>query len=453
MSGPPGKREKTMPGDDIRIDPAKLLEHLNREVYGQKWAKEKLTDALAWNQERLRLIRSGVPASELPAKTNVLLIGPTGCGKTFLTSTAARFCKLPYYSTNATEYSAPGYTGKNLDSILAGLIEAAGGSVFAAERGIVFIDEVDKIRRRNFGGQDDVGGESIQHGLLTMLEGATVTCGLDTIDTTGITFVACGAFSKLSERIGPEGQCQFEAAELRNFGLIPEFIGRFPLRVGLTPLSAPDLRKLLVECRSSTLWRTKKLFERYGIELSVDDAVVDAIVAKAQRMGTGARGLDEIWKDRCLSLMSRISEVSKRGVTRVVIREDGITEEKSPRARVRADPPAPLPRPAERPRTLPPLPPLPPKERERPVSGFSPPEAPQLPTMEPPKREELDGGTHMPAKGWVTVALAVLLLILGLGALRSSPGRADAGRPEERASERALKGLETPRLWRDLEKK
>src|SRR6185295_476675 len=151
-----------MPGDQIHIDPAKLLEHLNREVYGQRWAKEKLTDALAWNQERLRLIRSGVPASDLPAKANVLLIGPTGCGKTFLTSTAAKFCELPYYSTSATDYSSPGYTGRNLDSILAGLIEAAGGSVFAAERGIIFIDEVDKIRRRNFGGQDDVGGESIQ---------------------------------------------------------------------------------------------------------------------------------------------------------------------------------------------------------------------------------------------------------------------------------------------------
>jgi ATP-dependent Clp protease ATP-binding subunit ClpX len=440
------KGVKTMPGDATHTDPGRLLEHLNREVYGQRWAKEKLTDALAYNQERLRLIRSGVPASDLPAKANVLLIGPTGCGKTFLTSTAAKFCKLPYYYTTATEYSSPGYTGKNLDSMISGLVEAAGGSVIAAERGIIFVDEIDKVRRRNFGGQDDVAGESVQHGLLTMLEGTTVNCPLGSVDTSGITFVAGGAFSNLSERIGPDGQRQFEAAELRNFGLIPEFIGRFPLRVGLSPLSAEDLRRLLLECQSSTLWKTRNLFRRHGIELSVDDAVVDAIINRAQQMGTGARGLDEMVKDRCLGLMSRISELPRRGVTRVIVREDGITEERSPRARLRAAEPS-----VQPPRIpSPPGPPL--TDHNRPTFGGGPGEPPEIPTAEPPSGEVLEGESHMPLKGWVTLALAVLLLVLGLSALRSSPSRPNASAAGGPAAERVPKGLETPSLWRDLQR-
>ncbi len=435
-----------MPGDATHIDPGRLLEHLNREVYGQRWAKEKLTDALAYNQERLRLIRSGVPASDLPAKANVLLIGPTGCGKTFLTSTAAKFCKLPYYYTTATEYSSPGYTGKNLDSMISGLVEAAGGSIVVAERGIIFVDEIDKIRRRNFGGQDDVAGESVQHGLLTMLEGTTVICPWGSVDTSGITFVAGGAFSTLSERIGPEGERQFEAAELRNFGLIPEFIGRFPLRVGLSPLTAEDLRRLLLECQSSTLWKTRNLFRRHGIELSVDDAVVEAIIKRAQQMGTGARGLDEMVKDRCLGLMSRISELPRRGVTRVILKVDGITEEKSPRARLRAAEPLPQAPPASRP------PAWPPTDHDRPTSGGGPHEPPEIPSTEAPPREVLEGESRMTVKGWVTLALAVLLFVLGLGALRSSPSRRSAAASDQPAKERVVDGLETPRLWRDLQR-
>jgi ATP-dependent Clp protease ATP-binding subunit ClpX len=438
-----------MPAEPTDLDPARLLEHLNREVFGQRWAKEKLTGALAWNQQRLREIRSGVAASDLPAKANVLLIGPTGCGKTFLTSTAARFCQLPYYYTTATEYSAPGYTGRNLDSMIAGLVEAAGGSVYAAERGIIFIDEVDKIRRRNFGGQDDVGGESVQHGLLTMLEGATVTCDAGSVDTSGITFVASGAFTSLSERIGPEGVQQYEAAALKNFGLIPEFIGRFPLRVGLAPLTAADLRKLLLECRSSTLWKTKNLFQRHGIELAVDDAVIDAIIEKAQRMGTGARSLDEMVKDRCLGLMSRIGELPRRGVKRVVIHQDGITEEKGPRTFERPEPPK-----ASPPRS--PGPPTPPApgvgNRPPPSSGDPPPSSPKIPTAGPPGGEVVEGQAPMTAKGWVTVALVFVLLALGIGAYHSSPAGASGSGAARPAAERVVDGEETPRIWREVQR-
>lgn len=440
-----------MPGDQTHIDPAKLLEHLNREVYGQKFAKEKLTDALAWNQERLRLIRSGVPASDLPAKANVLLIGPTGCGKTFLTSTAAKFCGLPYFCTQADKYSAPGYKGLNLDSMIDGLVRAAGGSAFAAEGGIIFIDEIDKIRQRNFGGEDDVGGLSIQQGLLTILEGSVIQSEFNSVDTSGITFVAGGAFTSISDRIGPEGKRQFGAAELRNCGFIPEFIGRFSVRVGLAPLAVEDLRKLLLECQSSTLWQTRNLFKMQGIEFVVEDKVIDSIIETAKRMGTGARSLDETLKDRCLGLMSRISDLPRRGVTRVIIREDGVTEEKSPSARRSPVPPAVLPPP--RTQEPPPSPhPAPPKDLPPPSPRSRPPEEPVIPTALPPVGEVPGEDTRMPVKGWMTLALAILLLAFGIGALSSSPSRVGASGPLGAESERVVGGEKTPRLWHDVRK-
>jgi hypothetical protein len=216
--------------------------------------------------------------------------------------------------------------------------------------------------------------------------------------------------------------------------------------VGLSPLTAEDLRRLLLECQSSTLWKTKKLFGRHGIELSVDEAVVDTIIKRAREMGTGARGLDEMVKDRCLGLMSRISELPRRGVTRVILKEDGITEEKSPRARRLSAEPLPLVPPATRP------PASSPTDHNCPPSGGGPSEPPEIPTTEPPPRVVLEGESRMTAKGWVTLALAVLLLVLGLGALRSSPGRRSATASDAAATEQVPKGLETPRLWRDLQR-
>lgn len=429
-----------MPFDRTGLDPEKLLYHLNQEVYGQKWAKEKLTDALAWNQERLRLIRQGVKATDLPAKANVLFVGPTGCGKTLIASTAAKYCKLSYYYTTATEFSAAGYVGRNVDGIIAGLLEAAGGSVSAAEEGIVFIDEVDKVRRRNFGGQDDVGGESVQHALLTLLEGTTVTVGTQSVDTSGITFVAGGAFTSVSGAIGPEGERQFEAEQLIRFGLIPEFIGRFSVRVGLAPLTAADLRVLLLECRSSTLWKTQNLFARQGIELVIDNAVIDAIIERAERMGTGARSLDEMVKDCCLGLMSRMTELRRRGVKRLLLREDGVVEEMSlspgrtvesqrvgaetsgsgTTAQARSDhtppPPADL-------FTFPP-------------SGSTP---------FPPSVTSGSNSSAMTPKAWLTLGLTLFLLLLGIGAYRHSHAS-----PAERGRESEIRGEETPRLLEAL---
>ena len=434
------KGEITMPLDRTGLDPEKLLQHLNQEVYGQKWAKEKLTDALAWNQERLRLIRQGVHATDLPAKANILFVGPTGCGKTLIASTAATYCKLPYYYTTATEFSAAGYVGRNVDGIIAGLLEAAGGSVAAAEEGIVFIDEVDKVRRRNFGGQDDVGGESVQHALLTLLEGTTVTVGTQSVDTSGITFVAGGAFTSVSATIGPEGERQFEAEQLIRFGLIPEFIGRFSVRVGLSPLTAADLRVLLLECRSSTLWKTRNLFARQGIELVIDNAVIDAIIERAVRMGTGARSLDEMVKDRCLGLMSRIMELRRRGVKRLLLREDGVVEEMSfspgrtvEPERLSAEP--------SRPSTT-----------TDPTPDCAPPPPAHLFTFPPNGSSSFpptvaNGSTESPMmpKAWMTLGLTLFLLLLGIGAYRHSHAL-----PAERGSESEVRGEETPRLLEAL---
>jgi ATP-dependent Clp protease ATP-binding subunit ClpX len=429
-----------MPFDRTGLDPEKLLQQLNQEVYGQKWAKEKLTDALAWNQERLRLIRQGVNATDLPAKANVLFVGPTGCGKTLIASTAAKYCKLPYYYTTATEFSAAGYVGRNADDIIAGLLEAAGGSVAAAEEGIVFIDEVDKIRRRNFGGRDDVGGESVQHALLTLLEGKTVTVGAQSVDTSGITFVASGAFTSVSATIGPEGERQFEAEQLIRFGLIPEFIGRFSVRVGLAPLTAADLRVLLLECRSSTLWKTRNLFARQGIELVIDNAVIDAIIERAERMGTGARSLDEMVKDRCLGLMSRLMELRRRGVKRLLLREDGVVEEMSLSPRRQVEPQrgsGETSRSSTTPQATPDCaPPQPTDPFTFPPTGSAP---------FPPTVARGSTGTAMTPKAWATLGLTILLLLLGIGAYRHS-----LASPSERGRESEVRGEETPRLLEAL---
>jgi ATP-dependent Clp protease ATP-binding subunit ClpX len=429
-----------MPFDRTGLDPEKLLQQLNQEVYGQKWAKEKLTDALAWNQERLRLIRQGVNATDLPAKANVLFVGPTGCGKTLIASTAAKYCKLPYYYTTATEFSAAGYVGRNADDIIAGLLEAAGGSVAAAEEGIVFIDEVDKIRRRNFGGRDDVGGESVQHALLTLLEGKTVTVGSQSVDTSGITFVAGGAFTSVSATIGPEGERQFEAEQLIRFGLIPEFIGRFSVRVGLAPLTAADLRVLLLECRSSTLWKTRNLFARQGIELVIDNAVIDAIIERAERMGTGARSLDEMVKDRCLGLMCRLMELRRRGVKRLLLREDGVVEEMSLSPRRQVEPQrgsGETSRSSTTPQATPDCAPPPPTDPFTfPPTGSAP---------FPPTVARESTGTAMTPKAWATLGLTILLLLLGIGAYRHS-----LASPSERGRESEVRGEETPRLLEAL---
>jgi ATP-dependent Clp protease ATP-binding subunit ClpX len=330
------------------LTPADLVGRLD-DIVGQRTAKEKLAGALWYNAHRLALIRAGQDGERLPAKQNVLLAGPTGTGKTFLARRAAALCGVPFFATSAASYSAAGYVGLNPEDMIGGLLAAAGGDVARAEAGIVFLDEVDKIRTRDFGGQDDVGGKAVQQALLPFLEGTTALLkkGDDRLPvrTGGITFIAAGAFAGLDETIRRHLRGGYDIDEealdeedvrhlcgedLIRFGLIPEFVARFPVRVGLVPLDREGLTRLLRQSGSSPLRQTAHLFGLHGIELRVEDAAVEAVVELALEEGTGARGLQEVVLDRLVPLINSLPELLADGVARVIVDADVIRRRCAP---------------------------------------------------------------------------------------------------------------------------
>lgn len=354
------KEKKEQEPFDLKKIPAphKLKEMLDQYVIGQDYAKKVISVAV-YNHYK-RVATNTMDEIEID-KSNMLMIGPTGSGKTYLVKTLAKLLDLPLAIADATSLTEAGYIGDDVESVLSKLLAAAGNDVEKAERGIVFIDEIDKISKKKETHSRDVSGESVQQGLLKLLEGANVEVPvgassknamvpLTTINTRNILFICGGAFPDLEDiikqRLNKKSSMGFQAdlkdkydkeenliskvtlEDLREFGMIPEFIGRLPVIFTLEKLSEDMLVKILKEPKNAILKQYQKLLELDEVQLVFDDSALSAIAKKAVEKKTGARALRAIIEEFMLDIMYQIPKDDNIG--RVTITGDYINNNKAP---------------------------------------------------------------------------------------------------------------------------
>ena len=353
-------KEERKPEIDIHAIPAphKIKASLDEYVVGQEHAKKVMSVAVYNHYKRIASdVQDGVEIE----KSNMLMIGPTGSGKTYLVKTLARLLDVPLAITDATSLTEAGYIGDDIESVVSKLLAAADNDVERAEHGIIFIDEIDKIAKKRNANQRDVSGESVQQGMLKLLEGAEIEVPvgassknamvpMTTVDTKNILFICGGAFPELEEvikeRLNKEASIGFKAdlkdkydkeenllckvtvEDVRKFGMIPEFLGRLPILFSLEALTEDMLVRILTEPKNAIVRQYKKLLAMDEVDLEFTEDALHAIAKQAKEKKVGARALRAIIEEFMLDIMYEIPKDDNIG--KVTITEDYVEKKGGP---------------------------------------------------------------------------------------------------------------------------
>ena len=371
------KDDRVVKGVETEIElptPKEIKEQLDEYIIGQDDAKRVLSVAVYNHYKRinynLQMRKNKKDEFVELEKSNVLMVGPTGCGKTLLAKTLAKILKVPFATADATTLTEAGYVGDDVENILLKLIQNADYDITKAQRGIIYVDEIDKIARKtqNVSITRDVSGEGVQQALLKIIESTVASVPpqggrkhphqeMLQIDTSNILFICGGAFVGLDNIIqkrinetslgfNAEIKTQKENEEINivknlqptdliKFGLIPEFVGRLPIVVGLHNLTSEALVKILTEPKNAIIKQYKKMFNMDNVKIEFTESAVKAVANKAMELKTGARGLRTILEEKMLDIM--FDTPSNKNISKIIFDEDFITDNQPPKIEYKPD--------------------------------------------------------------------------------------------------------------------